>query len=136
MKIVIQSQDYSAVLDGSRPLTIGRTLNEPSVCALALSLPASGTLPAPGRLQQLTVTGDNGTVYFTGYIAATPMPEFAGLGMAGPYYRYAVEAVSDEILLDLALMAPVKGASGVTAGTLVAIVGGAHGIGGAEHVGD
>ncbi|MGB8097095.1 MAG: hypothetical protein WCF17_08065, partial [Terracidiphilus sp.] len=122
MKIVIQSQDYSAVLDGSRPLTIGRTLNEPSVCALALSLPASGTLPAPGRLQQLTVTGDNGTVYFTGYIAATPMPEFAGLGMAGPYYRYAVQAVSDEILLDLALMAPVKGASGLTAGTLVAML--------------
>ena len=63
--------------------------------------------------------GDNGTVYFTGYIAATPMPEFAGLAMEGPRYRYVVEAVSDEILLDQALMAPVKGASGMAAGALM-----------------
>ena len=112
MKIVIQGQDYTAALDAARPLRIARTLNEPSTCSLALSLTAGGALPVPARLEQLTVTGDNGTVYFTGYIAATPMPEFAGLAMEGPRYRYAVEAVSDEILLDQALMAPVKGASG------------------------
>ncbi len=76
----------------------------------------------PARLQQVTITGDNGTVYFTGYVAATPMPEYAGLAMEGPRYRYAVEAVSDEILLDQALMAPVKGASNVTAGALVGLL--------------
>ena len=119
MKIVIQGQDYTAALDAARPLRIARTLNEPSTCSLALSLTAGGALPVPARLEQLTVTGDNGTVYFTGYIAATPMPEFAGLAMEGPRYRYAVEAASDEILLDQSLMAPVKGASG-TAGALMA----------------
>ena len=40
MKIVIQGQDYSAALDSSRPITITRTLNEPGVCTLGLSLPA------------------------------------------------------------------------------------------------
>lgn len=120
MRIVIQGRDYSGALDGARPLTIARTLNEPSLCAFALSLPAGGALAAPARFNAVTVTGDNGTVYFTGYVAATPMPEFAGLAMEGPRYRYAVEAVSDEVLLNQALMAPVKGASGVAAGALLA----------------
>lgn len=117
MKITINGQDFSAALDNSRPLTIARTLNEPSVCTLALSVAAGAA--APARFEQLTVTGDNGTVYFTGYIAATPMPEFVGLAMEGPRYRYVVEAVSDEILLDQALMAPVKGAAGLPAGALM-----------------
>lgn len=98
MKIVIQSQDYSASLDSSRPLAIARTLNEPTACTFALSL-ATG-MAVPARLQRVTITGDNGTEYFTGYVAATPMPEFAGLAMEGPRFRYQVEAVSDEILLD------------------------------------
>ncbi len=120
MKIVIQGQDYSAALDSSRPIAVTRTLNEPGVCTLGLSLPVGMAVPA--RLQQVTIAGDNGTVYFTGYVAATPMPEYAGLAMEGPRYRYAVEAVSDEILLDQALMAPVKGASNVTAGALVGLL--------------
>ena len=119
MKITIQGQDYSAALDAAHPLTVDRTLNEPSVCRLWLSLPPGSALAAPARFQQLAVTGDDGQVYFTGYIAAAPLPEYAGLSQTGPVYRYAVEAVSDEILLDLALMAPVKGASGLAAGALM-----------------
>jgi hypothetical protein len=125
MKIVIEGQDYSGALDATRPIAITRKLNEPSVCALALSLAAGQ--PVPSRLQSVQVTGDNGTVYFTGYVAATPMPEFAGLGTEGPRYRYQVEAVSDELLLDEALMAPMKGASAVSAGTLMGLL--------AEHAG-
>jgi hypothetical protein len=119
MKITIQGQDYSASLDASLPLTIERTLNAPSLCRLWLSLPAGGTLAAPARYAQLAVIGDDGQVYFTGYIAAPPMPEYAGMSMTGPSYRYALEAVSDEILLDLALMAPSKVVSGLTAGALI-----------------
>ena len=119
MKILIQGQDYTSTLDSAHPLTIKRTLNEPSVCSLWLSLGANSSLAAPARNQSITVTGGNGTVYFTGYIAATPMPEYAGLGLTGPQYRLAVQAISDEILLDQLLLPPSKGSSGATAAQLL-----------------
>jgi hypothetical protein len=120
MKILIQGQDYTAALDGARPLTIERKLNQPSICELWLSLPANGSLAAPNRNQSLAVTGDDGTVYFTGYIAVTPLPEYAGLAIEGPRYRIAIQAVSDELLLDQLLMPPSAGAAGETAGELMA----------------
>jgi hypothetical protein len=119
MIITIQSQNYTAALDSAHSLLIKRTLNEPSVCELWLSLPDTGSFAVPVRNQSLNVTGDDGTAYFTGYIATTPMPEYAGLALEGPRYRYAVQAISDEILLDQILMPPSKGTSGQTAGALM-----------------
>ena len=119
MKITIQAQDYTAALDGARPLTIGRKLNEPSICQLWLSLPANGSLAMPFRNQSLAVTGDDGTPYFTGYIAVSPLPEYAGFAIEGPRYRIAIQALSDELLLDQLAMPPSTGATGETAGTLM-----------------
>jgi hypothetical protein len=119
MKITIQGQDYTAALDAVRPLTIERRLNEPSICALWLSLPTNGSLAMPSRNQSLAITGDDGTLYFTGYIAVSPLPEYAGLAIEGPRYRIALQAVSDELLLDQLLMPPSKGATGETAGALM-----------------
>jgi hypothetical protein len=119
MKITIQGQDYTSALDASHPLTIERRLNEPSICQLWLTLPASGPLAAPARFQPLAVTGETGTVYFTGYIAVSPLPEYAGLGLEGPRYRTAIQAVSDELILDQLLMPPTTGATGETAGALL-----------------
>jgi hypothetical protein len=118
MKILIGGLDYSAALDAAAPLKIVRKLNEPSVCQFALSLPSDGSLVAPTRFESLAVTGDDGTVYFTGYVVGTPIPEFAGLALDGPRYRFAIQAASDEVLLDQALMAPSKGLSGLNAGPL------------------
>ena len=81
MKIRIQGQDYTAAFDSVRPLTIERKLNAPSVCELWLSLLADGILAAPLRFQSVSVTGDDGMIYFTGYIAITPLPEYAGMGI-------------------------------------------------------
>ncbi len=120
MKITIQGQDYTAALDAQRPMTIERKLNEPSVCELALSLPAGGSLAAPLRNQYLAVTGDDGTPYFTGYLAVTPLPEYAGLDLEGPRYRLAIQALSDELLLDQLPMPPSQGATGETAEALMA----------------
>ncbi len=120
MKITINGQDYSSTLDASHLLTIDRSLNEPSVCQLWLSLPTGGVLPTPCRNQPLTIIGDDGTYYFTGYIATSPLSEYAGLGIEGPRYRIAIQAVSDEILLDQLSVVPSKGITGVTAGSLVA----------------
>ena len=120
MKITIQGQDYTAAFDAARPLTIERKINEPTICELWLSLPASGSLTAPGRLQSIAVTGDDGTIYFTGYIAVSPLPEYSGMGLEGPRYRLAIQAVSDEILLDQLLMPPSSGIAESNAGTLLA----------------
>jgi hypothetical protein len=120
MKINIQGQDYTAALDAAHALTIERKLNAPSVCQLWLSLPTNGSLVAPSRNQYLMVIGDDGTVYFTGYIAVSPLPEYAGLAIEGPRYRIAIQAVSDELLLDNLLMPSSVGVSGQTAGALIA----------------
>lgn len=119
MKLTIQGQDYTAALDAARPLTIERKLNEPSVCEFWLSLPASGYLTIPIRAQSIAVTGDDGTIYFTGYIAVSPMPEYAGLSITGSKYRTVIQSVSDELLLDQAGMTPTKGTTGETVGALL-----------------
>jgi hypothetical protein len=119
MKITINGQDYTVALDAARPLTIERRLNEPSVCQLWLSLATNGSLSMPLRNQSIAVTGDDGTYYFTGYIAVSPLPEYAGLALEGPRYRIAIQALSDELLLDQNLMAPSNGATGENAGTLM-----------------
>jgi hypothetical protein len=120
MKITIQGQDYTAALDAARPLTIERKLNEPSICEVCLSLPANGSLATPSRGQSIAATGDDGTLYFTGYIGVSPLPEYAGMAMEGPRYRVAVQAVSDELLLDQLPMPPSNGATGEPAGELMA----------------
>jgi hypothetical protein len=119
MKITINGQDYTAALDAARPLTIERKLNEPSVCQLWLSLPTNGSLAMPLRNQSMAVTGDDGTYYFTGYIAVSPLPEYAGFATEGPRYRIAIQALSDELLLDQNLMPPSTGATGKSAGALL-----------------
>jgi hypothetical protein len=119
MKITINGQDYTAALDAARPLTIERKLNEPSLCQLWLSLPTNGNLEMPLRNQSIAVTGDDGTYYFTGYIAVSPLPGYAGYAMEGPRYRIAIQALSDELLLDQLLMPPSAGATGESAGALM-----------------
>ena len=81
------------------------------------------------------MTGDDGTIYFTGYIAVSPLPEYAGLGIEGPRYRTAIQAVSDELLLDQVLMPPSAGATGETAGALLTLARRAFRIDGAFHAG-
>lgn len=119
MKITLHGLDYTSALDALHPLTIERKLNAPSFCRLWLSLPAGGSLPTPIRNQSLSVIGDDGTIYFTGYIAATPLPEYAGLAIEGPRYRTAIQALSDELLLDQLLIPPSSGATASTAGSIL-----------------
>ena len=119
MKITIQGQDYTAALDAAQPLTIERKLNQPSICQFWLCLPVNASLAAPSRFQSLAVTGDDGTLFFTGFIAVSPLPEFAGMGLEGPRYRTAIQALSDELLLDQLPMAPRMQAAGETSGGLL-----------------
>ena len=128
MKVTINNVDYSAALDSVHPLTVERKLNEPTVCLLWVTLGQASALAAPQRNQPVVVEGDDGTVYFTGYLAVAPLPEFAGVGTAGPIYRWALQAVSDELLLNMQPLTPSAGMTGVTAAvamqTLTAHAGG------------
>jgi hypothetical protein len=119
MKITIQGRDYTAALDAARPLTIERKLNAPTICQLWLSLPTGGGVTGPTRDQYLMVTGEDSTPYFTGYIAVSPLPEYAGYALEGPRYRIAIQAVSDEVLLDQLLMPPSAGSTGESAGSVM-----------------
>jgi hypothetical protein len=118
MMITIGGHDFTSALDAAHPLTIERKLNEPSVCQLWIAPPANS--PAIVRNLPIQIIGDEGTCYFTGYVVATPIPEYVGLGLEGPRYRLAIEAISDEYLLDQLAMAPSKGSSGLNAGPLLA----------------
>ncbi|WP_263355806.1 hypothetical protein [Acidicapsa ligni] len=120
MRILVGGVDYSGGLDVAYPLRVVRKLNEPSTCQLWVVLLPGSAPGVPLRNQSLVVTGDDGTVYFTGYLAVSPLAEYAGLGVAGPVYRWALQAVSDEILLDTQLLPPSAGTTGASVGSVVA----------------
>jgi len=119
MKITIGGQDYTSALDAAHPLTIERKLNETSVCRLWITLP-SGSPSTVVRNQPIQIVGDDGTYYFTGYVAATPLPECAGLGIEGLRHRLEIQAVSDECLLDQAGIVPPRDLAGMAAGPMIA----------------
>ena len=100
--------DYSAALCADGPLKIKRTLNAPSVCSGMLDV-SDAALSVPVRRGRVIATAANGTVLFTGYIATDPEAVHAGMGVKGPVYRYAFNAVSDEWLLDKQAV-PLSGA--------------------------
>ena len=67
----------------------------------------------------MAVTGDDGTYYFTGYIAVTPLPEYVGFALEGPRYRIAIQALSDELLLDQNLAPSSVASVGQSVGQLI-----------------
>lgn len=119
MIITIHGEDYSAALDAGMPLEIQRDINSPSICNFRICLQRDGSLGIPARIQAVSVTGDDGTQYFTGYIATSPVPVYLGLGIAGPVYGYLIQAASDEILLDQYLLGASQSVSGMTVGSML-----------------
>ena len=111
--------DYSGSLCADGPVKIERVLNAPSKCSGMLSVGAgsymgSGTpLPVPARRGRMVVSADSGAILFTGYLATEPVAEYVGGGIAGPVYRVAFSAISDEWLLDK--QAVTLGANGLAA---------------------
>ena len=119
MKLTLQGQDITAALDAAQPLIIERKLNQPAICRFTLLLSGPSAPAVPARNQSVTVSGDDNTLYFTGYVATAPMPAYAGGALQGACYRYAVEAISDELLLDQLPATTSKSVGGQTAGTLM-----------------
>jgi hypothetical protein len=97
MKITIRNLDYTSELDAAHPLMIERKLNQQSQCNLWLTLQTEDSLDRPARNDSIVISGDDGALIFTGYIAATPLPEYVGAGLSGRRYRLAVLATSDQV---------------------------------------
>jgi hypothetical protein len=117
--------DYSSAICPDAPLTIERVLNAPSRCTGLLEVgvqanPGSGTaLLVPVRRGRVVVSAEGGTVLFTGYLAIEPVPLYAGVGLAGPVYRAAFTAISDEWLLDKQTLILTGAGYGATGATLL-----------------
>ncbi len=117
--------DYSAALCADQPLSIERVLNMPSRCTgmLDVGAPAnpgaSSTLPVPVRRARVVVSSRGGAVLFTGYLATEPVPVYVGVGLAGPVYRVAFTAISDEWLLDKQSLTLTADGFTVLAGSLL-----------------
>jgi hypothetical protein len=98
--------DYSSCLCADPPLTIERVLNTPTRCSGALDASSAlnpgsdAPLLNPVRRARVVVSADSGAILFTGYLATEPVPVYVGVGLAGPVYRLAISAISDEWLLD------------------------------------
>ena len=98
--------DYTAALCADVAMIIERVLNTPSRCSGALLVgPSSNpggapSLPIPARRGRIIVSSDTGVTLFTGYLATEPVSVYAGMGIAGPVFRAAFTAISDEWLLD------------------------------------
>jgi hypothetical protein len=94
-------------------------LNAPSRCSGSLLLNPAPALAVPVRRARVVVAADNGTVLFTGYLATEPVAEYVGAGLAGPVYRAAFSAVSDEWLLDKQSLTLTGDGFAVAGGTLL-----------------
>jgi hypothetical protein len=91
--------DYTGAVALEGPVTLQRALNQPSRCTAEIVLGVDG-LAVPARRGRVTVTAEDTTILFTGYLATEPVREYAGETSHGAVYRARISAVSDEWLLD------------------------------------
>lgn len=101
--------DYTGVVADQGPITVKRRLNAPATCAAELILAGSGP-HTPTRRGRVVVRAEDGSVFFTGYLAIEPVRVYAGESTSGSVYRVHVDAVGDEWLLDRQGSGTVPGA--------------------------
>lgn len=102
MKITIRGVEYTSALDAAHPLTIVRKLHTASKCHFWLTLQEDLKLSAPARSDSVVISGEDDTPLFVGYIESSPLPEYIGMGLRGPLYRFGINAKSDESQVDQA----------------------------------
>lgn len=106
MKLKIDNQDgaglrdYSGFVATTPTPRIHRRLNQPSEFEATLVSSAEDfVVPADGA-RVVVERGDTGSKLFTGYLIAAPRFEYVGWGEGGAVYRYHLQAISDEYVLD------------------------------------
>ncbi len=120
--------DYTAALCADTPMTVERVLNTPSRCSgmLDVGFPAdpgaAAPLLVPVRRGRVVISAVGGPTLFTGYLATEPVPIYVGVGLAGPVYRVAFTAISDEWLLDKQTLTLTGAGFAVAGGSLLEVL--------------
>lgn len=131
MKITIDNQDGKGPIDYSQAIcadqrsegavVIERGMNKPTRARVQLDCSNHGlAVPVPNAW--VVITADNGTVLFTGYTPSAAEPQFSGFSSAGPEYRTAVNAVSEDWMLNRAAVPQTSPLLGQTAGEMVRVL--------------
>ena len=128
MKVTIDNLDGNGPIDYSLALcadqatenavVITRSLNEPTLARLQFDC-ANHNLPVPAISGLVVIIADNGTFLFSGYLPAAAEPVFAGYSSTGAQYRYVVNALSEDWLLNREALPQTAPLLGQTAGEMV-----------------
>jgi hypothetical protein len=131
MKVTIDNLDGRGPIDYTRALcadsgtdssaTITRRLNEPTLAQLRLDC-TSTNLAIPAVNAWVVITAENGAYLFTGYLPNAAEPVFAGYSSTGPVYRYLVNAVSEDWLLNREAVPQTAPLLGLSAGNMIRTV--------------
>ncbi len=92
-------QDYTRFLDAGKGPHLLRKLNSPAKLQAGL-VAGDGSFVTPVAGARVTLVRGDGSVVFAGYVLAAPAYQYLGWGERGPVYRYEVEALSEEMVLD------------------------------------
>src|SRR6266513_1147987 len=93
------ARDYTRFLDAENPARIKRKLNEPEqLIAFVVAEATQMIVPSVGG--RVVIARADGYKLFTGYLSAAPEFEYLGWTQSGPAYRYKLQALSDEFILD------------------------------------
>lgn len=104
MRLAIDNTDYTAALDAERLPAITRRLNRPDEMRASL-IGSAPEFVVPAAGARVVLQRDDGFTLFSGYLSAAPEHEYLGWNERGPEYRYGLEAVGDDFLLDARLPA-------------------------------
>jgi hypothetical protein len=99
MNLHIDNTDYTFALDAECLPRITRRLNQPErMEASLIATTPSFVVPASGA--RVVLSRADGKKLFTGYLEAAPEYELLGWRQEGPAYRYTLQAVGDNVVLD------------------------------------
>src|SRR5436309_1094318 len=93
------ARDYTRFLDAESPTRITRKLNEPAQLIAFLVAEATQMI-VPAVAGRVVIARADGHKLFTGYLSAAPEFEYLGWTQSGAAYRYTLQALSDEFILD------------------------------------
>jgi hypothetical protein len=112
--------DYTALLDAGAPPKIVRKLNQPPVFTAWLVCHGVSIVAAAGS--KLRLYRDSGALWFSGYLADAPQPEFAGELMGIPVLRVALNALGEMSALDRSVLSEHAAMGGDTAGQALTVL--------------